>query len=317
MQQNNSFPIIIVNPKSAGGQTSNSWARIASDLSESFGVFNVAFTESAGDGERLAHKFAEEGRKFIIACGGDGTINEVANGILTSGKDVELGILPSGTGGDFRRSLDLPTSTNDAGKVLRNGVTKRIDVGKVTFLNHQNEQISRFFMNVTSFGLSATVVENVKTTARLDWMPKGILKGKLSFALAGLQGLTKSGATKVIIKIDKNREREIETLNFCIANGKFFGGGMKIAPDALIDDGSFDVVNIGDITKLRVLRHGYKLYNGTHTNLSEVGHTLARRIEASPAGNEEIHLEIDGELPGKLPATFEIIPNALRIRVPL
>src|SRR5215212_10001788 len=108
MSNNSNLPLVIVNPKSASGSTENRWAQIASDLRAHFGAFQVAFTKKQGDGILLAKRGAERGRKFIIACGGDGTINEVANGILESGADIELGVLPSGTGGDFRRTLGMP-----------------------------------------------------------------------------------------------------------------------------------------------------------------------------------------------------------------
>src|SRR5829696_5101284 len=130
------LPLIIVNPKSAGGSTRSNWSAIASDLRAHFGPFKVAFTKSAGDGITLALNAAESGHEFIIACGGDGTVNEVANGILQSGIDVEFGIMPSGTGGDFRRTLEMPQSPREAGRALRDGKTKLIDVGQVTFQSH-------------------------------------------------------------------------------------------------------------------------------------------------------------------------------------
>ena len=111
-------------------------------------------------------------------------------------------------------------------------------------------------------------------------------------------------------------EKALNTINFCVCNSRFFGGGMKIAPDAVINDGFFDVVNIGDIKTAKILLRGYTLYRGSHLNLEEVKSTRARKIEVSPMNNEEIHIEVDGELPGKLPATFEILPKALKIRVP-
>nr|MDQ3374109.1 acylglycerol kinase family protein [Acidobacteriota bacterium] len=154
---NNPLPLVIVNPKSAGGSTETRWANIASDLAAHFGAFKVAFTRSPGDGIYKAFEAAKNGQKFIIACGGDGTINEIANGILESGQDAEMGILPSGTGGDFRRTLNMPNTARAAAKGLRLGTTKMIDVGRVTFFNHENIQASRYFLNVSSFGLSASI----------------------------------------------------------------------------------------------------------------------------------------------------------------
>ncbi len=311
------LPLVIVNPKSAGGATKSVWASKASELRAHFGAFQVAFTKCAGDGNLLAKRAAEQGRKFVIACGGDGTINEVANGILESGADIELGILPSGTGGDFRRTLGLSNETREAAKQLRTGETKTIDVGKVTFLNHEGEQTSRFFLNVASFGLSASIIENVKGSTSLNWLPNNLLRGKASFALSTLQEVIGLDFKTVRVKMDDADETSLNTINFCVCNSRFFGGGMKIAPDAKINDGFFDVVNIGDIKTAKILLNAYTLYQGSHLNLKEVKATLAKKIEVKSASNEEIHIEIDGELPGKLPATFEIVPNALKVRTPV
>jgi YegS/Rv2252/BmrU family lipid kinase len=313
---NATLPLVIVNPKSAGGATHKRWAETAADFRAHFGAFQVAFTKSHGDGIALAIRGAEQGRKFIIACGGDGTINEVANGILQSGADIEFGILPSGTGGDFRRTIGIPNDTREAGVALRNGVTKRIDVGRVTFLNHENEQVSRYFLNVSSFGLSASIIERVKSSNIVGWIPNDILRGKTNFALSTLQEVLGLNFDTVRVKFDDKEERNLNTINFCVCNSRYFGGGMKIAPDAVINDGFFDVVNIGDIKTAKILLNAYKLYGGSHLNLKEVKSTRARKVEVSPMNNEEIHIEVDGELPGKLPATFEILPNALKVRVP-
>ncbi|MEO6589655.1 MAG: diacylglycerol kinase family protein, partial [Pyrinomonadaceae bacterium] len=277
------LPLVIVNPKSAAGSTESRWAQIASDLRAHFGAFQVAFTKKQGDGVEMAKSAAENGQQFIIACGGDGTINEVANGILKSGKDVELGILPSGTGGDFRRSLSMPNQAREAAKGLRDGTTKTIDVGKVTFLNHQNAQVSRYFLNVSSFGLSAAINERVKAKNSFDWLPFDIVRGKAKFAVSTLQELLDSEFTTVLVKIDDREEKSLNTINFCVANARFFGGGMKIAPDAKLDDGFLDVINIGDIKTAKILLNAYKLYSGSHLELEEVKSTLARRIEVSPA----------------------------------
>lgn len=311
------LPLVIVNPKSAAGSTQSRWASNASDLRAHFGAFNVAFTKKQGDGIELAKRGVKAGRKFIIACGGDGTINEVANGILETGEDVELGIFPSGTGGDFRRTLGMPSTAREIAKSLREGVTKTIDVGKVSFLNHDDEQTSRYFLNVSSFGLSASINERVKSTNLFKWLPGKTLGGKSNFAFSTLQEVLETEFIKVRVKIDDNDEKTLNTINFCVANARFFGGGMKIAPDAKINDGFFDIINIGDIKTAKIILNVYKLYNGSHLSLDEVKSTLAKRVEVSPLDkNQTIFIETDGELPGKLPAVYEIVPNALKIRVP-
>lgn len=311
------LPLVIVNPKSAGGSTRDRWSVIASDLRAHFGPFKVAFTKKASGGIELAKDAAEAGRKLIIACGGDGTINEVANGILLSGRDCELGIFPAGTGGDFRRTLGIPSATREAAKALRTGETKTIDAGRVTFQNFNGETESRYYLNVSSFGLATSIIERVKGSRALNWLPTGLLRGKTSFALSTLQEVLDLNYTTVRIRIDGGDERPLNTINFSVANARYFGGGMKIAPDAKLDDGLLDVVNIGDITSARILLNAYTLYRGTHLDLREVKSSPACRVEASPVNPScEIHIEIDGELPGKLPAVWEIIPGALKVRVP-
>jgi len=311
------LPLIIVNPKSASGATREKWSATASDLRTHFGPFSVAFTKGPGDGIELAKRAVDSGRKFIIACGGDGTINEIANGILESGGDVELGIFPSGTGGDFRRTIGMPNNPREAARALRNGKTRTIDVGRVTFTDHQGGTASRYFLNVTSFGLAASIIERVKSESSLSWLPHDAVRGRASFALSTLREVISLDPETVRVRIDGGEEKPLQTINFCVANARFFGGGMKIAPAAKISDGFLDIINIGDIRTAKIILNAYTLYRGTHLDLPEVKDTLAKRIEARPLNDsQEIHIEIDGELPGRLPATYEVVPNALKIRVP-
>src|SRR6266851_6282513 len=133
------LPLVIVNPASADGATRDAWPKIASDLRTHFGPFTVAFTEGISHGRGLAADAAKQGTRLIIACGGDGTISEVVNGILESNQETELGVLTSGTGGDFRRTLRMPNNVAAAARALRNGRTRVIDAGRVTFVNDGGE----------------------------------------------------------------------------------------------------------------------------------------------------------------------------------
>jgi diacylglycerol kinase family enzyme len=143
----------------------------------------------------------------------------------------------------------------------------------------------------------------------------GWLKGKLSFAVATLESTLSSPTASVFVQLDGERERRLTVSNLCVANARYFGGGMKVAPDALLDDGLFDVVAINDLGALKILANAHKLYRGTHLEMEQVHQRRARVVMARPAReNEEVMIEIDGELPGRLPATFEIQPRALRIR---
>jgi diacylglycerol kinase (ATP) len=310
------LPLVIVNPKSASGATRDNWSSIASDLRTHFGPFQVAFTKGPGDGIDLARRLAQEGRRFIIACGGDGTINEIANGILTSDTDCELGIFPSGTGGDFRRTIGMPSERREAARALREGTTRSIDVGKVTYSNHDGGEESRYFLNVSSFGLAASIIGRVKGSTSLNWLPVDSVRGRASFALSTLQEVVALGSTQVRVKIDDDEERPLTTVNFCVANARYFGGGMMIAPEAKIADGFLDVINIGDIKTAKIILRAYTLYRGTHLELPEVKDRLARRIAARPFYGEDVHIEVDGELLGRLPAVYEVVPGALKVRVP-
>src|SRR5438132_13047767 len=147
------LPLVIVNPASADGTTKENWPKIASDLRTHFGPFSVAFTDAIGHGGKLANEAAKQGTKLIIACGGDGTISEVANGILESKEQVELGILPGGTGSDFRRTLHMPTNIAEAARALRDARTRVIHAGRVTFVNDYGERGTRCVVNVASLGM--------------------------------------------------------------------------------------------------------------------------------------------------------------------
>ena len=315
-----SLPLVIVNPSSAGGATGDEWPSIASDLRSQFGSFTCAFTAAAGHATELAAAAARKGVALIIACGGDGTVSEVANGILSSGKTAELGILPGGTGGDFRKTLSIPVRSRDAARILHTGRTRQIDVGRVIFTNDRGEDETRYFLGVASFGMSAAVIDRVKQGAP-EWLPSQApkwLSGRLSFGVSMLQTAMRSPATRVVIQLDNDHERHLTVANLCVANARYFGGGMKIAPDAKLTDGKFDVVSIGDLSTLKVLINAPRIYVGSHLGMQEVGHALARKVVARPANkSEQITIEVDGELPGRLPATFQIIPKALSVRCPV
>lgn len=314
-----SLPVVIINPQSAGGATRDAWPKIASDLGQHFGAFKPEFTSAPGEGAQLAADAARRGAKLIIACGGDGTISEVANGILSSGANAELGILPSGTGGDFRRTLRIPTRTSEAARILRTGKTRLLDVGSVTFTNRTGDHDTRYFIGVASFGMSADVIGRVKEAGESGQVARVSkwLSGRLSFATAMAETALKSQPTRVAVQLDEDVERHMTVANLCVANARYFGGGMKIAPDAKLDDGKFDVVSVGDIGAARILANAPRLYIGAHLSIPEVGHALAAKVVARPLNDaEQIEIEVDGELPGYLPATFQILTKALRVRCP-
>ena len=312
------LPLVIINPSSASGSTGEMWPRLASDLRAEFGAFQTAFTKVRGDAVALANEAGRKGVKLIIACGGDGTVSEVANGILSSGKDVELGILPSGTGGDFRRSLEIPSQGRAAALVLREGRTRKIDVGRISYVDHHGAEAMRYFVGVASCGMSTKVIQHVKGGGP-DWLPANTPKwlgGRISFGASLLHTAVRTAATRLLVQLDDEHERHLLVVNFCVANARYFGGGMKIAPNAKLTDGKFDVIGVGDLSALQLFTSAPRVYLGSHLSMPEVSHALARKVNIRPAdGGAHIALEVDGELPGRLPATFQIVPEALRVRV--
>jgi YegS/Rv2252/BmrU family lipid kinase len=302
------LPLIIVNPKSGRGLSQREWASYAADIRMHFGAFECEFTKKSGEASEIAEREAKMGRKLIIGFGGDGTLSDIATGILRSGAKSELGLLHHGSGGDLRKTLGIPSPLWEAARRLRDGSTRLMDVGKVEYINHQGEKESRYFINVASFGMGGQVA----TRANRSSKPLG---GKVAFANALLQTTFQYDLADVYVKIGSEEERRYRITNVCIANARYFGGGMKIAPDAKVDDGLFDVVTIGDFSTAEMVLHSYRLYLGTHLNLDKVAFARATRVEARPAQEgHEVTMEVDGETPGRLPAVFELIPQALAVR---
>jgi YegS/Rv2252/BmrU family lipid kinase len=305
------LPLIIVNPKSGRGISQQKWASCAAAIGENFGPFQCRFTEGKGDASRIAEEEAAAGRKLIVAMGGDGTISEVANGILRSQSNVaELGILPAGTGSDFRKSLEIPSNLRDASRKLKHAASKTMDAGKLEYVSHEGVREQRFFINTASFGMSGRVADRANRSAK-------ILGGVVTYAAATLRSLVSLTYPEVRLQVDGGQPYRLKIVTVAVANGPSFGGGMKIATNAKLDDGFFDVTIIGDLRTSQILLHSYRLYSGALKGINKVAVMRSRRLIAEPvnAQGSPILLEVDGETPGRLPATFEILPAALRIRV--
>src|ERR1044071_8360137 len=199
------LPLVIVNPASADGATRENWAKIASDLRTHFGAFTVTFSESVGHARQLAADAAKQGSKLIIACGGDGTISEVANGIIESNTDSELGILPAGTGSDFCRTLGISINVADAARSLRDGRAKTIDAVRVTFINEDGESENRYSINVASFGMSTEVLDRAATGSAKKWVPAFTprrVTSRLSYAAATVKTTFTASPADVFVQIE-------------------------------------------------------------------------------------------------------------------
>jgi diacylglycerol kinase (ATP) len=302
-------PVMIVNPRSGGRLSDKSWAALVGPLTDGLGPFDVRFTEAAGHARVLAQEEATAGRELIVAFGGDGTISEVANGILMAGAPAHLGIIPRGTGGDFRRSVDLPHDLAEAASHVRKSSPRVIDVGRARFVGHDgDQQLTRHFVNVASFGFSADVATRANASSKR-------FGGKLSFLGATVRTLMAFANPEVMVSVDGGEPRRRTVLLGAIGNGRYFGGGMHISPESCLDDGLLDLVIVSEISVLGIATKINRLYEGTHLAMKEVATTRARRVEIAPVDPAaQIPIELDGETPGRLPATFEVLPAALSLR---
>ena len=236
-----------------------------------------------------------------MAVGGDGTVNEAVNGVLRAGGDAELATLPLGTGMDFVRSHGIPSEFDDAVAVARDGRPREVDLGRVEFREGQ-----RWFANVASVGMSGAVAQ------RANRMSKA-LGGKVTFFYALAREFLVWKNTEVTVRLD-GAERRGRMHDVIVANGQYHGGAMWLAPEARTDDGQFDVVLIGDVTKLDFITTAPKLYRGTHLAHPKV--ELIRSAFVDVEAPVPLPIETDGEVAGTTPAHFEVVPGALRVRVP-
>lgn len=239
--------------------------------------------------------------------GGDGTVNEAVNGLVGTGRDgVELAVLPRGTGTDFVRSFGIPTDVERAARIAVEGATRRIDAGKVMYRAWSGGEAVAYFANIASAGMSGAVAKRTNETTKA-------LGGKASYLLATLAVFAGWRNTEMRITVD-DAIRSGRMYDAIVANARYFGGGMKICPGAEPDDGLFDVLLIGDITKADLLANMPKIYRGTH--LPHPRAELLRGGVVTVDAPEPLPVELDGEQPGTTPVRFEVVPGALRLRVP-
>jgi diacylglycerol kinase (ATP) len=238
---------------------------------------------------------------LLVVVGGDGTVNEVVNAVAGTG--AELAVLPSGTGQDLARSQGIPAGFDEAVRVALEGQTRVIDVGRVELA----DGTSRYFANVGSAGMSGAVARRANTMSKR-------LGGKATFFYALTREFLAWQNTRVTLELDDGVRREGAMHDVIVANGRWHGGGMKLAPEATQEDGLFDVVTIGDVSKLDFVTTAPKLYSGKYLSHPKV--ELLRSSTVGIDATEPLPLEVDGEPIGTTPARFEVVPAALRLRVP-
>ncbi len=304
-------PFVIFNPAAQGGKAEKLWPKVQALLKNQLGPFEFALTTAQGEAESLAQTAREAGFNWFIVFGGDGTLSETVNGLFDPKQNKVaplFSFLTLGTGGDYERSFslakDLPTKLHG----IVNNPIQEVDIGRYRFIDWEGKESTRCFINAASFGMSGEVGKWVNEA-------KGskLLGGTVVFYLSTLKALFAYPNPLISIKAEE-RELEFRSNSVALANGQFFGGGMWIAPKAKLNDGLLNVVCFGDVKPLDLILSTKKLYSGHIGEHPKVEEFTSKRLSAE-CKEREVRLEIDGENPGKLPATFWILPKAMRIKI--
>jgi YegS/Rv2252/BmrU family lipid kinase len=304
----------VVNPRSANGATLRRFERVRESFKNGLGDIDVKLTERPRHATELARAAIKGGARAVISVGGDGTNNEVINGFFEEdGSRVPgaaaFGVVTSGTGGDFRRTFGWTTDALDDLARLMRCQTRTIDVGRLTVTVDGGSTTTRHFVNIASFGMSGEVVDIVNHSSKA-------LGAKLSFMAGSVRTMISYRPKRVRLTIDDAPPQERDITVVAVANGQYFGGGMWIAPAAVPDDGLFDCVTVRGGGLSFWVRNGLKVYAGKHMALEGVSMARCRRVRAEPVpAGDRVLVEIDGEQPGHLPATFEVVPASLPLLV--
>lgn len=301
---------IVVNPVSANKTTAIEWPKFEKILLDSGYEFKAESTEYPGHATELTRAALRNGYHTIMSVGGDGTMNEVVNGFYEGGYPIDsnsrLVVFSRGTGCDFIKTLGINKGIEDLLAILARNQEKQLDVGCVNFLEASGNKAKRYFLNVADIGIGAETANRVNKHSKL-------LKGLISFMLGAISTIILYRNKEFEVIIDDEISLKERMNSVIVANGKYFGGGMKVAPDAIIDDGFFDIIILGDLSKIDLIRSFPLIYKGKHLSHPKVKHYRGSRIKIKSGGKGLI--EVDGEIPGKDDAVFEILPKALKILI--
>jgi diacylglycerol kinase (ATP) len=325
-------PLLIVNPACGARGAARALPQVLAAVEKLLGDVDIRYTARRGHARELAFEGAREGHPLVVSVGGDGTLNEVVNGVLAAGdtppdgagnkphsgdsagaRGPAVGIINLGTGGDFRRSLGIDLSYERCLEALALGRERTVDVGRASFRGNDGSQVEQYFVNVLSAGLGGLVDHYV------DAMPS-LIGGRAGYYLATLRAVVASDERPLLAQITwegETREEVIPAYAVAICNGRWFGGGMDIAPMALPDDGRLEVVTITHRNRLYLIGKSRKVYSGRHLDEPTVHHFPCQRIELrleDASAERNYLLDVDGDALGSLPLTVEVFPARLRIR---
>jgi len=294
--------LVIVNPASGRPDDGAGWRAIERALLDAGVSFDSIHTQRPGHGEELAQKALHEGRRRIAAVGGDGSVNDVLHGIMHAGPgdtgDVTLAVLPTGTGNDWARSLGITRNPTDIARALAQGRTMLHDVGAIDF--PQTGAPRRWFINVAGAGYDAYVTERV---------PRPV-PSAFTYLRGALSGLATYRSPEFRIRAD-DEQIEGRLLLAFVANAQYCGNRMHVAPGARMDDGLLDVLAVRELSLLQVLPKLMKLYSGRILGDPAVRHLRAARVRIDT--NPPVVIQADGQIVGRTPAEFSLLPRALRV----
>lgn len=299
--------LVIANPASAAGATQRSLPRFEERLRGAIGAYELVWTAAPRDAERIAREAVRAGVERLIVAGGDGTAAEVVSGLLGAGLGAyaEVAFLPLGTGADFHRTLGIPRDMEHAIAALASGKGRRIDAGHARYVGEDGATRESHFVNVASAGLSGVVTRSVNGASKA-------LGARVAFLMGTLRGLVRFRPPRVRLRLDGTEIFAGEVALVAAANGRYFGGGMHVAPEARVDDGLLDVVIVPAFPKPVLVTKLPRLYTGTHLAVPGVLLRRGRRLELEPEGTPALG-EIDGESVARLPMTVEVLPGALQV----
>lgn len=302
---------VIVNPESDRGRTGKRWSQIKEALKSFLKEFKCEFTEKPLQATEISRTAIKEGSELIVGIGGDGTVNEIANGFYEDYRIINpetiLGIVPSGRGSDFSRSLNIKPGLKSALQVITRHSSSAIDIGRVSYKDHYSKDQTRYFLNISDFGLGGEVCRRMNLD-RAERKTSSYFKS----TVAAFRNYKNK---RVKIRVDGKDLPTSDYLIGAISNGKVFGKGMRVAPRAELDDGLFDVVLIKGMKVLEFCRNVWRVYSGRHLSHPKVELIRGQRIEAFPDSDEtEVLIEVDGEQLGKLPATFDILHKKILVK---
>lgn len=300
----------VVNPVSANGSTGSAWPKILETARELGLELDWQLTTGPGAATVMAREALEKGYRTIVAVGGDGTINEVVNGFFEDDRplvpEAALGVVSRGTGCDFIRTLGIPKDPKEALRRLLDDRTTAVDIGKAVFAGPGGVETRRYFVNIADFGLGAATAERVNRTTKA-------FGGFASFLYGVISTLLTYRNKRVEVALDGGEPIGMVSSILVVANGRCFGGGMRIAPNASPSDGLFDVIIVGDMTRPELVMNLPRVYRGIHLTHPKVSSFRARRVRVT--SGDRVLLELDGEQPGTSDGEFTVIPSALRVRV--